>query len=40
MYYNRIATLSNLKFLKLLRKKFKEAAAMESAEGTNNNRFE
>jgi len=27
----------NLKLLKLLRKKFKEAAAMEPAEGTNNN---
>jgi len=37
IYYNRIATLSNLKLLKLLRKKFKEAAAKESAEGTNNN---
>jgi len=39
IYYNRIATLSNLKLLKLLRKKFKEAVATESAEGTNNNRF-
>jgi len=29
VYYNRIVTLSNLKLLKLLRKKFKEAIAMD-----------